>query len=151
MTIKNGTNNLLLTKNVLKSIVIKCSGKVESYSIPRLIQLKVLQFLVKGNIEIVAKIGFEDIFAVVFGNEEGRIKELSINMPATLWLNAHGVAQVVHGDLVVVGELPNSEGDICDVPEEVYSQIPKLWQAPKFEIFSADTFDELMGALGLDD
>ncbi len=135
------TNN----KNTLEAVVIKTNGKVEQKTILKAVESEALQGLVGGLLEIVAKVGFDDRYAVLIGNEEAKCGEgLPINMAGTLWMNAHGMEQIIHGDLVVVGEKPKSEGEICDYPEAAFNQIPKLWEEPKIEVFTADSFDELM-------
>jgi hypothetical protein len=132
--------------NTINAAIIRTNGQVEQKAIPN--TLEAAQEAVGGYIEIVAKIGYSDCFAVLVGDEEARLKELPINMPGTLWTGSHGMKSVLHGDLLVVGQAPKSE-EFCDCPEAAADQIPRLWQPASFEVIAVSSYEEMLDMLGI--
>ena len=117
----------------LACALIRTNGKIE---LLRCKTLEDMQKAVGGYIEVVARVGFNERFAVVLGDEEAKLKETPINMCGTLWLNSHGFKQVVHGDLVLVGQVPKDD-DFVDCPNEAVSELPDLWEEPRIVCVSS--------------
>jgi len=130
--------------NEVEACFVRTNGKIEKLLVS---SLEDYQQAVGGLIEPIGKIGFHDCFGVVIGDEEARCTEKPINMPVTLWLNSHNISQIVHGDILIVGQIPKEE-DWSDCPEQVYAQLPKLWHDPEFHVESFETFEDLAEKLG---
>ena len=98
-----------------KGIVIKTNGKVESVMVDG---LKGMQDIVGGYIECI--LGVDDWN--LWGNEEGRLIGLPMNMVAMTWGAKMGGLLIdevlsLHGDFLLLGH--DGEGETIDCPKEV--------------------------------
>lgn len=75
-----------------KLIILSANGGIATQEITKGPALKVLQEVVGGYIELVPGFNtFQGEHCIAYCNEEGRIKGLPTNMPATIaWQNAFG-------------------------------------------------------------
>ena len=126
---------------MIKAKVIKCCGKVVDVEIEN---LKDMQQAVDGYIESLGIDPKHDV--TVYCNEEGRVKELPINMTACLWLLRNNMypslEYPIHGDVLVVG-MCDDEGKDTDIPVSV--EIKEMWVEPSFEILTGDEAKKYMG------
>ncbi len=126
---------------MLQAKLIRTNGKVEDVQVD---ELKSMQEFVGGYIEA---LGVDETkFDVsVFVDEEGRVKELPINMACCLWLMQNGMYPAldypIHGDVLVLGAT-DSEGESTSIPKDV--DIPSLWKEPSFEIITDPKLIEKM-------
>ena len=116
--------------------LIRTNGKVESV---KLDQYTDIQDAIGGMFGILP-IGPRDTDNMtVFIDDEGLVKELPINMTASLWLMRldlwPGLSQPIHGDVLIMGGT-DEDGETMSVTEDIVASIPVFWREPRFEIIT---------------
>jgi len=140
-----------LGDKIIKCCGINVNGKIEETHI---LLKDICRFLDQreSRIEIICKIGFHDCHAVTLGVKDAQEKaELPINMAGTLWLNGHGLQQIIHGGLLVVGQVPKEEV-FSDCPLQVFQQVPYLQEdSPNFKFIDCGGIESIDGIIDIID
>lgn len=120
-------------QKVIKGILIKTSGHIEDVELSGSDSEHVdqLRKMVSTDDTTPDERGYFEILPVpsqcetqVFVNDCGRLNNMAINMPATIWLTGTGrYSGFVCGPVVVFGN-GSDPGETGDVPEQVRFEIP---------------------------
>ena len=147
-------------KNKIKATCISVNGTIEELYF----NLNDINRFGKADdgVEAICKVGYEDRYAVILASRGAQEKkELPINMAGTVWLNAHGMPSIIHGNLLVIGMIPKATS-FSDCPDEVALQVPLLREEGEKSNFIMvnyhgcseqlidDIIDTVNGFLGLD-